>query len=146
MLDKVQSDLKEAMLAADATRVSTLRMLVSELRNAQIAKGSELTDEDAVAVVQKEVKKRREAAVAFEQGGRTESADKEKAEAQILEAYLPAQMSEEELTAIVDEAITNSGSTTMADMGRVMGMVREKVGQAAEPSRISALVKSKLNG
>ncbi len=146
MLDLIQSDLKTAMLAHEEAKVSTLRMLVSELRNAQIAKGSELTQEDSVSVVQKEVKKRREASEAFEKGGRTDSAEQEREEAKILEAYLPAQMSEEELTAIVDQAINDSGATTMADMGRVMGMIREKVGQSADPSRISALVKSKLNG
>lgn len=145
MLDKVKSDLKEAMLAREELRVGVLRMLNAELMNAKIAKGSELSDVESIVVVQREIKKRKEATEAYRMGGREESAQKEEQEAKILERYLPAQLSDEELSSIIDEAISSTGAQTMADMGKVMGQVRAKVGQSATGDRISSLVKSRLS-
>jgi len=130
--DQIKQDLKQAMLERNEVAVNTLRMLISEIRNAAIAKGGELSNPDVVSVVQKELKKRKEAAASFRQGSREELAAQEEAEAQVLEEYLPAQLSDEELGKIVD------------DMGRVIGVVMSKVGQSAEGSRVSAMVKQKL--
>ncbi len=144
LVDQIHTDLKTAMLAHQEVAVSTLRMLLSELKNAQIQKGDELEESEVVTVVQKELKRRKEAAESFRSGEREESALKEEAEAAILSGYLPTQMSDEELTKLVEEAINKVGATSMTQMGQVMGLVRGQVGQAAEPSRISALVKEKL--
>ena len=122
MVDKLQQDLKDAQIARDETRVSTLRLLLSEVKNAEIAKGTDLLDEDIVSLVQKE-----------------------EAEAKILQAYLPAQLSNEELTKIIEESITEVGAKSIQDMGRVIGVVMGKVRGQAEGGMISALVKEKLS-
>ncbi len=145
MFEKLQEDLKQAMLSHDEVKISTLRLLISELKNLQIQKGSELQEKDIVATIQKEVKKRKEAAEGFRKGSREEQAQKEEAESKVLEGYLPEQLSDEELTKIVEEVINNVGASSIQDMGRVIGEVRGKVGQGADGSRISFLVKQKLS-
>ena len=144
MVDEIQNQLKQAQLSRDEVKVSTLRLLLSEIKNAEIAKGQPLLDEDVVSVVQKEVKKRKEAAIGFRSGGREESARKEEAEAKILETFLPAQLSNEELTKIVEDTITEVGASSITDMGKVIGVVMGKVRGKADGGAISALVKSKL--
>ncbi len=143
MNDQIRQDLKTAMLAKDETAISTLRMLLSEIKYAEVAKG-EISDQDIIGVVQKELKKRREAAEGFRKGGREESASKEEAEAKILEKYLPTQLSDEELQSLVTEVIKEVGASSMADMGKVISQVMAKAGQSAEGSRISALVRQQL--
>lgn len=110
MVDKIQNDLKAAQLARDEVKVSTLRLLLSEINNARIAKGQELAEEEILAVIGREVKKRKEAAAGFRQGGREEQAQKEEAESKILEGYLPAQISDGELTEVVSQSITEVGA------------------------------------
>lgn len=144
MLDKIQTDLKNAQLARDEIKVSTLRMLMSEIKNAQIQKMAELSDQDILAVIKREAKKRKEAALGFRSGNREESALKEESELKILENYLPVQMNNEELTKIVDETITEMDAVSMSDMGKVMGAVMGKVQGQADGGTVSALVKEKL--
>ncbi len=144
LLSKIQNDLKDAQLSRDEIKVSTLRLLLSEIKNAEIAKGNSLSDQDIISIVSKELKKRKEAATSFASGGRTESAQKEESEATILEGYLPEQLSDEELTKIVESSITEAGATSIADMGKVMGIVIGKVAGKADGGKISALVKEKL--
>jgi uncharacterized protein YqeY len=146
MLDQIKQDLKTAMLSKDQVSTNTLRMLVSEINNASISKGSDLTDQDIIGVVQKELKKRKEAAIGFRQGGREESAVAEETEAAVLEKYLPAQMSDEELQKLIEETITSTGAASMADMGKVIGIVMGKAGQSAAGDRVSAMIKAKLAG
>ncbi len=145
MVDKIQSDLKEAQLSRDEVKVSTLRLLLSEIKNAEIAKGNPLSDEDIVSVLQKEVKKRKEAVAAFRKGGREEQAQKEEAESQILEGYLPAQLQLEELTKIVETTITEIGATGVADMGKVIGAVMGKVKGQTDGTTVSNLVRERLS-
>jgi uncharacterized protein YqeY len=145
MENQLREDLKEAQLMENELVVATLRLLLSEIRNAQIAKGQELSDDEIVSVLQKELKKRREAAEAFKAGNRIEMAEREEAEAAVLQKYLPAQMSDEELTKIVEEVIKEVGATEIKDMGRVIGAVRGKVGSSADGSKISQIVKEKLS-
>ncbi len=147
LIDQIQEDLKKAMLDRDELKVSTLRLLSSALTYARVdGNNSDQTQSDEVVIdiVQKEVKKRKEAAAGFRQGNREEQAQKEEAEAKVLEGYLPAQISDEELTKIVKETITNLGAKSMQDMGKVIAEVRGKVGQSADGSRISSLVKEVL--
>ena len=144
MVDKIQADLKQAQLSRDEVKVSTLRLLLSEIKNLEISKGNILSDEDIVSVVQKEIKKRKEAAAGFRSGSREEQAQKEEAEARILEAYLPAQISTEELTNIVLTTINKLGATGIADMGKVIGAVMGQVKGKADGATVSQIVKEKL--
>lgn len=145
MEQKLRDDLKSAMLAKENVKVATLRLLLSELTYAKVAKGVDvLPDTDIITVVQKEVKKRKESIESFKNAGRTELASKEEAELEVLQQYLPSQISDEELTKVVEEVINNMGASTPTDMGKVIGAVMSKVGQSAEGSRVSALVRSKL--
>ena len=145
MLKQIQEDLKQAQLAKDEVRVSTLRMLLSEIHNSEIQKGEELTEAEITSVIQREVKKRKEAAEGFRKGNREDQASAEEAELKILEAYLPAQLSNEELTEIVDQAITEIGATQISDMGRVISLVMSKAAGKVDGGRVSSLVKEKLS-
>ncbi len=145
LTDQIQDELKQAQLSRDEVKVSTLRLLLSEINNAKIAKGADLTDEEIVSVVQKEAKKRKEASAGYRLGGREEQAQKEEAELQILEVYLPAQLSNEELTQIVEETIKELGTTSVSDMGKVIGAVMVKVKGQADGGVVSGLVRQKLS-
>lgn len=145
MVDDIQEDLKKAQLAKDEIKVSTLRLLISEIHNGEIAKGSPLNDQDIISVIGREVKKRKEAAVGFRSGGREEQALKEEAEQKVLEAYLPAQMETSELTKIVEDTIKEIGATSIQDMGKVMGAVMGKVKGSADGNTVSSIVKEKLS-
>lgn len=145
LLEKLQADLKNAQLARDEVKVSTLRLLLSEVKNREISKGESLSDEDVIFVIIREVKKRKEAAESFRSGGREESAAKEDLEAKILEGYLPARVSNEELTKIVDDTINELGVTSVSDMGKVMGAVMGKVKGQADGTTVSNLVKERLS-
>ncbi len=145
LLDKLQSDLKSSQLARDEIKVSTLRLLLSEIKNAEIAKGGSLTDEEIVSIVQKEVKKRKEAIVGFRSGSREDQAQKEEAEEVVLKSYLPAQLSSEELTKIVEKTINETRAVSIQDMGKVIGKVMGEVKGQAEGSVVSALVKERLS-
>lgn len=143
--DKIHEDLKNAQLQRDEVEVSTLRLLLSELNYAKIDKAQDLTDEDVVSIVQKEIKKRKEAAAGFRSGNREESAQKEEAEAKVLEKYLPPQLSEGELNSIIDQVISEAGASSITDMGKVMGIVKSKVGSSADPGKVAGLVKERLS-
>lgn len=125
-------------------RVATLRLLISEIRNTQIAKGYELSDEEILEVITKEAKKRRESILSFRSGGREELAVKEESELKILEEYLPVQMSDEELTKIVKEAITETGATTVSDLGKIIGNVMSKAKGQVSGERVAASAKQWL--
>lgn len=145
MVDKIQADLKQAQLSRDEIKVSTLRLLLSEIKNSEIARGNPLSDEDIVTVVQKEIKKRKESSTAFRNGGREEQAQKEEAESQILEGYLPTQLSNEELTNVIETTINEVGASGMQDMGKVIGAVMDKVKGRSDGGAVSNMVKMKLS-
>ncbi|MBI2017657.1 GatB/YqeY domain-containing protein [Candidatus Daviesbacteria bacterium] len=144
MLSKLQTDLKEAQLARDEVKVSTLRLLLSEIKNGEIAKSTPLVDQEIISIIQKEVKKRKEARESFRAGGREELASKEESEAKILEEYLPQALSFEELTKIVESSINELGAKSIADMGKVMSVVMGKAAGRADGATVSAIVKEKL--
>lgn len=150
LLPKIQTDLKVAQLARDEVKVSTLRLLLSEIKNGEISLRqssgqASLSDNDVIGIIRREVKKRKEAAAGFRTGNREESAQKEELEAKVLESFLPAQMSSEELTKVVEETITELGATSIVDMGKVMGAVMGKVAGRADGGTVSALVKERLS-
>ena len=143
---RLQSDLTDAIRERDGVRSSTLRMVLTAVSNAEVAgkEHRDLTDDEVMAVVVKEAKKRREAADAFIGAGRTELAEKEQAELACLEGYLPKQLSDEEIDAVVTEAVAATGASGMKDMGKVMGVVKPKIGDQAEGGRVAAAVKRAL--
>jgi len=139
VLDQVQDDVKTAMKARDRERAGALRMIVDVLQqDAKFGKG------DEVAVLQRERKKRVEAAEAYEKAGRAEQAAAERFEAELIEGYLPQQLSDEELAQIVAAAVEETGATEQRQMGQVMSAVMPKVGRRADGKRVSAAVREKL--
>lgn len=145
--DKLQSDLKAAMLSGDKLRVSTLNMLKSAILNQEIADGARdvgLSDESIVEVFSKESKKRLDAAQMYSESGNEEKAAAERAEQLIISEYLPEQLTDDQLVKIVEAVISASGDVGMKDMGRLIGLVKAKVGNTAEGSTIAAMVKQKL--
>ena len=142
--ERISAEMKEAMKAGDKLRVSTLRLLLSEIKNAEIAKRKELDDEGVLEVVSREVRKRRESIAEFEKAGREDLSSKERIEAQILEAYLPPQLSEEELAAIVDKALQESGAVSLKEMGKVMALVIPQIKGRAEGKTVNEMVRKAL--
>src|SRR6266480_449838 len=146
--ERIDSDLKEAMRATDASKVSVLRMLKSALSYAAIEKSrleAELTDAEGVQVVRKQVKQRQDSIESFEKGGRAELATKEKQELSILNTYLPQAMSPDELSKIVRETIAEVGATSKAQMGAVMKAAQAKVAGRADGKTLSVEVQKQLS-
>ena len=141
LIEKINAELKASMLAKDADRTGTLRMLKSAIGYAQIEKKVEpLPDAETLAVIQKEAKKRRDAIAEYERGGRAELAAKEAAELKVLEEFLPKQLSAEELEALVKEAIAEVGATSKKDMGTVMKAAQAKAAGRADGKTLSGVV------
>src|SRR5688572_12599658 len=144
---RIDQDLKAALLAGDKVLATTLRGLKSVILYAEVAQGIRdkgLGDEDIVALFSKEAKKRQESADLYVQGGNQERADAELAEKKVIEAYLPQQLSEDELKALVEEAVATTGAAGMQAMGQVIGLVKTKAGPSADGARIAAMVKERL--
>lgn len=149
ILEQIQNNLKEAMKAGDEARVSTLRFLLAQIHNHEIAlhgQGKDLTDEEVVAVLQKQAKERKESIEAFKQNGRDELVKKEEDELSILNNYLPQQLAPEEVEKIVAETLVEIGATGPADFGKVMKAVMEKVKGKADGTQVAQMVKKYLAG
>src|SRR5205814_6086919 len=147
LFQRVDSDLKEAMRAKETIRLSVLRMLKSALKYGAIEKSgadAELNDADAVQVIRKQAKQRQDSIASFEKGGRPELAEKEKVELAILNAYLPQQLSAQELTRIVRETIAEVGASSKAQMGVVMKALQAKVAGRADGKTLSLEVQKQL--
>jgi uncharacterized protein len=143
--DTIQSQIQNAMKARDELRVSTLKMLSSALMYAKIAKMADLTKEDELAVVRKEVKQRNDSVEQFRKGNAEDKAQKEEAEIVILKEYLPQEMDDSQLLSIIQQAIEEIKPEGMKDMGRVIAMVKEKSEGRADGGKIAGLVKEKLS-
>ncbi|MEV0072287.1 MULTISPECIES: GatB/YqeY domain-containing protein [unclassified Amycolatopsis] len=144
----LHDDLTTAIKARDQLRSATLRLTLSAIGYEETAGDThrELSDDEVQKIITREVKKRRDAAEAFAGAGRAESADRERAEAEVLTSYLPAQLSDEELTALVTDAVASTGASGMAGMGAVMKAVQPKIAGRAEGGRVAAEVKRQLAG
>lgn len=143
-LAAVETALQEALKARDQVKADTLRALKTRIQNEQIAKGSELSEADVLILVQSEAKKRKEAATAYRDAGRTEQADKEEAELAVLSVFLPEQVSEEEIAKVIDEKVAASGWSAK-DFGAAMGALKGHFGNTADGAVIAKLLKQKLN-
>jgi uncharacterized protein len=144
--EQLRADLIASMKARDGTRTRTLRMALTSISNEEVS-GSvahDLTDDQVTKILAREARRRREAAAAFAEAGRADQADAERAEEEILAAYLPAQLSDDELAALVAAAIAETGASGPAGIGQVMKVVTPRVAGRADGSRVAALVRSQL--
>jgi uncharacterized protein YqeY len=146
--DRLKTDLVTAMKARDELTTATLRMVLAAVGVEEVAGKSarQLSDDEVLAVVGREAKKRREAATAFDDAGRTELADRERAEGSVLDGYLPAQLDDAELVALVQAAVAEAGATEPRQLGQVMKVLQPKVAGRAEGGRVAAEVKRQLAG
>ena len=144
---RIADDIKTAMRAKDAARLGTLRFLSAALKQKEVDERRELSDAEITAIVEKQVKQRRESIAAFEQAGRTESADQEKAELAVLQEFLPQAASPEEVAAVIDKALAEvaaQGASGPAAMGRAMAIVKPALAGRADMAEVSKLLKAKL--
>lgn len=141
----LQSEIKMAMKAKESIRLSTLRMLSSEIHNAEIDKGEQLSEKEELSVVRKEIKKRRDAIEAYAQAGRSELVEREEVELKVLNEFMPKQMSEEEVEKTVSQIISELDANSMSEMGRVIGAVMNKIGDRADGTLVSKIVKQRLS-
>jgi len=147
LADRIPQDLKEAMKAKDTVRLNVIRALKTALTNAAIEKGglgTPLEEAEVIAVIRKQLKQRQDSLQQFSDAGRSELADKEQAEIEVLEAYLPAALSPEEVSALVEAAIAETGASSKADMGRVMKLVQERAAGRADGRTLSQEVAKRL--
>ncbi|MDQ2984129.1 MAG: GatB/YqeY domain-containing protein [Actinomycetota bacterium] len=144
LIGRLEDELKQAMVARDATRRDTLRLMLASLRSAEKELQRPLHDDEELQVLQRERKRRVEAIEAFRAGDRAEQAAAEEAELEVLEEFMPEPMTEEELEEIVDDAIAEVGATSLGDLGRVMADVMPQVSGRADGSVVSQLVREKL--
>lgn len=140
----ISQQIQAALKSGDSLRASTLRLLSSSLHNEKIAKMRDLTEEEELAIVRRELKRREEAVEAYKKGGRQDLAEKEEKEAEILKEFLPEQMTELQITQIVEEEIERVGVSGPGDFGKVMGAVMERLHGKAGGSTVARVVKSKL--
>jgi uncharacterized protein YqeY len=144
LIARIEDELKQAMRARDQERTDTLRMTLSSLRSAEKELLRPLKDDEELQVLQRERKRRAEAAEAFREGDRPAQAAKEERELAVIEEFMPAPMSEEDIERIIDDAIAETGATSLRDLGRVMADVMPQVAGRADGSTVSQLVREKL--
>jgi uncharacterized protein YqeY len=145
LLQTLQNEMKQALKEKDTLKLSVIRMLISEIKKVQIDQKKELSDEEIIQVIQKYAKQRKEAIKQYKEAGREDLAQKEEEELKIVSKFLPEQLSEEEITKIVEQVIKDTGASSIKDMGKVMKLVMEKVKGRADGSVVSKIVKEKLS-
>ena len=143
---RLSEEMRNAMRARAKVRLAALRMLSASVKNREVELGREVSDEEFVEVAAREVKRRKEAAEAYEGAGREDLLAREREEQAVLEAYLPEQLSEEEVAALVDEAISSTGAEGLADLGKVMGYVMGKARGRVDGGAVSSLARERLQG
>jgi hypothetical protein len=142
---QISEDMKTAMRAKDSGRLSAIRLLQSAIKQREVDERIELQDADVITVIEKMLKQRRDSITAFESAKRSDLADIEKFEVTVLQAYMPKQLSDEELNQIITQVIADSGATGAKDMGKVVGLVRPLVVGVADMGKVSGLIKSRLS-
>ena len=143
--EQITADMKEAMRARDTTRLEAVRLLRAAIQRQEIDEQIELTDDEVVAVIQKMIKQGRDSIEQFEKGDRQDLVEKETAMLTVLEPYLPDALSDEDLAALIDEALAHTNAASMRDMGQVMGWLKPKLQGRADMAAVSAAVREQLN-
>ncbi|MDF3019872.1 MAG: glutamyl-tRNA amidotransferase [Steroidobacteraceae bacterium] len=144
--ERITEDMKTAMRSAEKDRLAVIRLLQAAIKQREVDERITLDDAQVLAVLEKMIKQRKESIVAFEKGGRADLVAKENAEIAVLQPYLPAQLSDAELDALIAEAIASTGAATIKDMGKVMGVVKAKAAGKADMGAVGARIKAKLGG
>ena len=144
--DQITEDMKTAMRAKDAGKLGTIRLIIAEIKRKEVDERIEVTDEQALAIIEKMIKQRKDSISQFEAGGRADLADIEKAELAVLAAYMPAGLSEEEISAAVTDAVAASGAAGPQDMGKVMAIIKPKMPKGTDMGLVSTLIKKALSG
>ncbi len=142
---QITEQMKDAMRAKDTARLGAIRLLLAAVKQREVDERIELTDADVITVIEKMLKQRRDSITAFELANRTDLADIEKYEVSVLQTYMPKQMSDAEISAIIDQVITDSGAQGAKDMGKVVGLVKPLVAGMADMGKVSGLIKVKLS-
>jgi uncharacterized protein len=144
--DKITQDMKDAMKSGDKDRLGVIRLILAALKQKEVDERIVLDDAQVLAILDKMLKQRRESVLQFTQGKRQDLVDKEEAEIKVIQAYMPAQLSEAELDKLVAEAVAESGAASIKEMGKVMGILKPKVAGKADMAAVSARIKAKLGG
>jgi uncharacterized protein YqeY len=146
IVDRIQADLVQAAKARDQQRLSALRLILDSLKKASKEARGTLSEEDEVAVLRREQRRRLEAAEAYRAGGREELAGGEEAESEMISGYLPEELSDQELEVLVNDAVGETGAESVKEMGKVMAAIMPKLGGRADGKRVSTLVRERLSG
>jgi uncharacterized protein YqeY len=141
---QITEDMKAAMRAKDAPRLSAVRLLLAAMKQREVDERIELSDADIVGIIDKMLKQRRDSISQFEKGGRIDLADAEKFEIAVLSSYMPQALSDAEIAAAIDAAVAEAGAKSPADMGKVMALLKPKLAGRADMSKVSGLVRSRL--
>ena len=142
---QIQEDMKAAMKGGDKPKLGVIRLILAAIKQKEVDERIELTDEQVLAILDKMVKQRRDSITQYEDAGRTELADQEKFEITVIQAYLPEQLGEDEILAMIDEAVATTGASSMKDMGKLMGILKPKLQGRADMGQASAMIKQKLS-
>lgn len=141
---QISEDMKVAMRAKEAERLGTIRLLQAAIKQREVDERIELTDADVIAVIERMLKQRKDSIAAYESANRTDLADVEKAEVAVLQTYLPQQLSEQEISDVLDKVVTDTGATSIKDMGKVMAAIKPLVAGKADMGKVSGLIKARL--
>ena len=141
---QISEDMKSAMRAKESTRLGTIRLLQAAMKQREVDERIELSDADVISIIEKMLKQRRDSIAAYESAKRDGLADVEKAEVLVLQAYLPKQLTEEEVAALLEKVVADTGATSMKDMGKVMAAIKPLVAGKADMGKISGLIKARL--
>ena len=144
--ERISEDMKTAMRSGEKDRLAVIRLLQAAIKQREVDERITLDDAQVTSVLEKMIKQRKESVVAFEKGGRTDLVAKENAEIAVLQPYLPAQLSDAELDALIAEAIPSTGAASIKDMGKVMGVVKAKAAGKADMGAVGARIKARLGG
>ncbi len=145
LADRIKDDMKVAMRERDKDRLTTIRLVLAAMKQQEVDTRKELTEADVLAILDKMVKQRKDSIDQFTKAGRDELAAKEQAEIEVIQVYLPQQLTEEEILELVADAISSTGAESMRDMGKVMGILKPKLQGRADMGQVSGLIKSKLS-
>ena len=143
--NQITEDMKTAMRAKDSVRLGAIRLLLSAIKQREVDERIELTDADVIAVIEKMLKQRRDSITAIESANRIDLADIEKFEVSVLQTYMPKQMSDDEISQIINQVIADSGAQGAKDMGKVVGLVKPLVAGMADMGKVSGLIKTRLS-
>ncbi|HHH14011.1 MAG TPA: GatB/YqeY domain-containing protein [Thiolapillus brandeum] len=144
--ERITQEMKAAMKGGDKARLGVIRLILAALKQVEVDERTELDDNRVIAILDKMVKQRRDSVEQYEKAGRTELADQEKYEISVIQEFLPQPLSEEEIEALIEEAIAATGATSMKEMGKVMGMLKPKLQGRADMGAVSGRIKQKLSG